>query len=174
MGRGHNPFRYRGYKKIIKLLGLFTNMKKIIFDRFKTGYLDESGDSGKNGSKCLVLTYICTDERKKISKVLKEIKKQLRRTKKGERWLNRLGGEIKFHGFPEEHIRLKILEEIAKFGFEVRFVAIYKDNENIHESEKVMILFNLLAESFVNNQSMPHKIIADKDYFKNKKLLFLL
>ena len=61
----------------------------------------------------------------------------------------------------------------SNLKLEVRFIAIYKGNENIHESEKVMILFNLLTESFVNNQSMPHKIIADKDYFKNKKIAFL-
>ena len=35
------------------------------FDRFKIGYIDESGDSGKAGSKCLILTYISLDERKK-------------------------------------------------------------------------------------------------------------
>ena len=44
---------------------------------------------------------------------------------------------------------------------------------DIPESEKAQILFNLLAETFVNNKRMPSKIIADKDYFRNKKICFL-
>ena len=40
------------------------------YHRFKTGYLDESGDNGKRGSKSLVLTYMCTDDNKKIAKRL--------------------------------------------------------------------------------------------------------
>jgi len=146
---------------------------KFNYDMFKTGYLDESGDDGKRGSKCFVMTYICTNEGKKIFKVLKKAKEQLRRTKKGERWLNRFGGEIKFAGFPEERVRLKLLEELSKLNIEARFIAIEKDGSNIPESEKSQILFNLLAESFVNHTKMPSKIIADKDYFKNRKICFL-
>lgn len=142
-------------------------------DIFKTGYLDESGDDGKKGSKWFVMTYLCTNEGKRISKALKKIKQQLRRTKKGERWLNRLGGEIKFAGFPEERLRIKLLEEISKLDMEIRFIAISKDGKNIPESEKSQILFNLLAESFMNQKKMPSKIIADKDYFRNKKICFL-
>jgi len=142
-------------------------------DRFKTGYLDESGDDGKKGSKWFVMTYICTNEGKKISKILKKIKEQLRRTKKGERWLNRLSGEIKFASFPEERLRLKLLEALSKLDIDARFIAIEKDGSNIPESEKSQILFNLLAESFDNHTKMPSKIIADKDYFKNRKICFL-
>ena len=149
------------------------NNKKFKCDIFKTGYLDESGDDGVKGSKWFIMTYICTNEGKKISKILKKIKEQLKRTKKGERWLNHLGGEIKFAGFPEERLRLKLLEDLSKIGFETRFIAIKKDGKNIPESEKSQILFNLLAESFVNHQCMPSKIIADKDYFKNKKICSL-
>jgi len=147
--------------------------KKFNCDLFKTGYLDESGDDGKRGSKWFVMAYICTKEGKKIFKILKKIKEQLRRTKKGERWLNRFGGEIKFAGFPDEKLRLKLLENLSKVDFEVRFIAIEKNGKDIPESEKAQILFNLLAETFVNNKCMPSKIIADKDYFRNKKICFL-
>ncbi len=149
-------------------------MKEFKENRFKTGYLDESGDSGKNGSKCLVLTYICSDEGKKLSKILKKTKEQLKRTKKGLRWLNRLGGEIKFTGFPEEKIRLKLLEELSNVELEIRFIAIKKEGENISESEKEKILFDLLYESFINHKELPSKIIADKDYFKNKRISSLV
>ena len=147
--------------------------KKFNCDLFKTGYLDESGDDGKKGSKWFIMAYICTKDGKKISKILKKTKEQLRRTKKGERWLNRFGGEIKFAGFPEERLRLKLLEDLSKIGFETRFIAIKKDGKNIPESEKAQILFNLLSESFLNHQCMPSKIIADKDYFRNKKICSL-
>lgn len=146
------------------------NNKNFNCDRFKTGYLDESGDSGARGSKCLILTYICVDEGKKLSKILKKVKEQLRRTTKGERWLNRLGGEIKFAGFPDEKIRLKLLEDLSKINLNIRFIAIKKEGKKIYEKEKEKILFDLLTESFLNNKCLPSKIIADKDYFKNKKI----
>jgi len=129
--------------------------KKINCQMFKTGYIDESGDSGKLGSKCL-------DERKKISKIMKKTREQL----------NRLGGEIKFFGFPDKKILLKTIEEFAKLKFQIRFITIYKDNKNIDSSEKMRIIFDLLGETF-NLCEMPHKIIADKDYFKNKKIAYL-
>jgi len=150
------------------------NNKNFNLYKFKTGYLDESGDSGETGSNCLVLTYICTDNGKKIFKIFKKAKEQLRRIKKGERWLNRLGGEIKFAGFPEERIRLKLLENLSKLDLNIRFIAIKKEGKKISESEKEKILFDLLAESFVNHQYLPSKIIADKDYFKNKKISSLV
>jgi hypothetical protein len=150
------------------------NNKNFNCDRFKTGYLDESGDSGESGSKSLVLTYICTDEGKKLSKILKKAKEQLRMTKKGERWLNRLGGEIKFSGFPDERIRLKLLEDLSKIELNIRFIAIKKEGKNISESEKEKILSDLLNDSFVHHKCLPSKIIADKDYFKNKKISSLV
>ncbi len=142
-------------------------------DLFQTGYLDESGDDGRKGSKWFIMAYICTKDGKKIAKILKKTKEQLRRTKKGERWLNKLGGEIKFAGFPDEGLRLKLLESLSKICFDIRFIAIQKEGQNIPESEKEQILFDLLAESFMNHKNMPSKIIADKDYFRNKKLCSL-
>lgn len=150
------------------------NNKNFNCDKFKTGYLDESGDTGKSGSKSLVLTYICTDEGKRLSKILQKTKEQLRRMKKGERWLNRLGGEIKFTGFPDEKIRLELLEDLSKINLNIRFIAIKKEGKNISESEKEKILFDLLNESFLNHGCLPSKIIADKDYFKNKKISSLV
>ena len=142
-------------------------------DVFKSGYLDESGDDGKLGSKWFVMTYISTDDGKKIAKILRRTKEQLRRTKKGEKWLNRLGGEIKFSSFPDKHLRMKLLENLSRLDLEVRFVAISKEGKIIPESEKPRILFNLLSESFINHTKMPSKIIADKDYFRNKKICYL-
>src|SRR3989344_8038045 len=149
-------------------------MKKFDGNKFKTGYLDESGDSGGPGSKYLVLTYICSDEGKKLSKILKKTKEQLKRIKKGARWLNRLGGEIKFTGFPDERIRLKLLEDLSNIELDIRFIAIKKDGKYISESEKEKILFDLLYESFINHKELPSKIIADKDHFKNKKISSLV
>lgn len=143
-------------------------------DVLSTGFLDESGDSGKEGTKCLVLTYICTKEGKRIGKILKKAKEQLKNTKKGERWLNRLGGEIKFNSFPDQHILIKTLENLSKLKLKIRFVAIFKGDHNITESEKEQILMDLLVESFRNNECMPKKIIADKNYFQNKKIAYLV
>ncbi len=150
--------------------------KKIIkFDgnRFKTGYIDESGDSGK-GSKCLVLTYICLDESKKANKIIRKAKELLRRSKNGQRWLNRLGGEVKFYGFPDNKILLKTLEELAKLNFPIQYVTIYKDGSKINPALKIQILYELIGPIFDYNKEMPHKIIADKDYFDNKKVAYLV
>ena len=144
-------------------------------DRFKTGYIDESGDTGKRngGSKCLVLTYICLNEMKKVNKIIKKTKEQLRRTKKGERWLNRAGGEIKFYGCPDKRILIKTLEELAKLKFPIHFIAIYKNGSPINPIVKMQILYDLIAQTFDFN-TIPHKIIADKDYFDNKKVAYLV
>jgi len=149
-------------------------MKKFDCDVLSTGFLDESGDSGKKGTKCLVLTYICTKDGKKIDKILKKTKEQLRRTKKGERWLNRLGGEIKFNSFPDKHILIKTLENLSKLKLKVRFITIYKGDHNITDGERGQILLDLLVESFRTHDCMPKKIIADKDYFMNKKIAYLI
>jgi hypothetical protein len=145
--------------------------KKLNCHLFKTGYLDESGDNGKKGSGCLILTYMCTDDGKKIAKVLKKAKTNLRRIKKGKRWLNkRHGGEIKFTGFPDQRILIKTLEELSKLDLQIRFIAIHKNGNIINPSEKSQIL---LGEGFESEKCMPHKIVADKDYFDNKKIAYL-
>ena len=148
-------------------------LKDSKFDIFKTGYIDESGDCGIKGSSCLVLTYICLDERKKIYKIMKKMKEALGRTKKGQLWLNRKGGEIKFNSFPDKNILFKTLEELAKLKFEIMFRAFKKDKKDIHSSEKDRLLYDLLIESLVNRNLLPKNIIADKDYFKNKKIVCL-
>ena len=110
---------------------------------------------------------------KKISKIVKKAKEALRRTKKGQRWLNRNGGEIKFNSFPDQKILLKTLEELAKLKFEIMFRAFIKDKKNIQPKEKDRLLYDLLTESLVNKKLLPKSIIADKDYFKNKKITYL-
>ncbi len=141
--------------------------------KFKTGYLDESGDSGKMGSKSLVLTYMCTDDNKKIAKIMKKAREGLKRTKKGLRWLNK-HGEIKFSGFPDEHLRQKILESLSKLDIQIKFIAIEKKNKAIHPTEKISILKELIVANVRDGESIPHKIIADKDYFNNKKIAYFI
>ena len=146
---------------------------KISANRFNIGYIDESGDSGKGGSKCLVLTYISLDESKRAYKILKKAKDMLRRTKKGERWLNRNAGELKFYGFPDRRILLKTLEELAKLKFQIQFIVIYKDGTNINTAIKRQILYDLIEQTF-NLNEMPNKVIVDKDYFDNKKIAYIV
>ncbi len=141
--------------------------------KFKTGYLDESGDSGKKGSKCLVLTYMCTNDNKKIAKIMKKAREGLKRTKKGLRWLNK-HGEIKFSGFPNEHLRQKIIESLSKLDIQIKFIAIEKNNNTIAPVEKVDILKNLIVTNVQDKEPIPHKIIADKDYFNNKKIAYFI
>lgn len=143
------------------------------YHRFKTGYLDESGDSGKRGSKSLVLTYMCTDDNKKIAKIIKKARNGLKRTKKGLRWLNK-HGEIKFSGFPDEHLRQKIIEGLSKLNIQIRFIAIEKNNNTIHPTEKANILKDLIVANVRDGERIPHKIIADKDYFDNKKIAYFI
>ncbi len=141
--------------------------------KFKTGYLDESGDSGKRGSKCLVLTYMCTNDNKKMAKIMKKAREGLKRTKKGLRWLNK-HGEIKFSGFPNEHLRQKIIESLSKLDIQIKFIAIEKNNNVIAPVEKVDIFKNLIVTNFRDEEPIPHKIIADKDYFNNKKIAYFI
>ncbi|MBS3081320.1 DUF3800 domain-containing protein [Candidatus Pacearchaeota archaeon] len=143
------------------------------FDRLKTGYIDESGDCGAKGSSCLVLTYVCLDEKKKVSKIMRKTKKALMQTNKGNLWLNRHGGEIKFNSFPDQHLLLKTLEELAKLKFDIMFRAFKKEGKRINLSEKNRLLHDLLTESLVNKKPLPRKIVADKDYFQNKKIACL-
>ncbi len=143
------------------------------FDRFKTGYIDESGDCGGGGSKCLVLTYVSLDDRKRVSKIIKKTKLALQRTKKGQIWLNRHGGEIKFNSFPDQSILLKTLEGLAKLKLGIMFRAFKKDGKSINLSEKERLLYDLLNDSLINKRPLPKTIIADKNYFKNKKITCL-
>jgi arsenate reductase-like glutaredoxin family protein len=77
------------------------------------------------------------------------------RTKKGETWLNRNGGEIKFNSFPDQSILLKTLEELAKLKIEIMFRAFRKDGKKINSSEKDRLLYDLLNESLVNRKLLP-------------------
>lgn len=62
-------------------------------------FLDESGDIGGMGSKYLVSTLVVTRNRKDMVEIIVDMKKKLLDSKKGRKWLNRNGGEIKFHNF---------------------------------------------------------------------------
>jgi hypothetical protein len=53
------------------------------------------------------------------------------------------------------------------------FRAFKKDGKDIDAKEKNRLLHDLLTESLVNKKLLPKKIIADKDYFQNKKIACL-
>ncbi|MCG2717338.1 MAG: hypothetical protein L6408_00685, partial [Nanoarchaeota archaeon] len=77
-------------------------------------YLDESGDSGANGSNKIVMCLVCTKEKKKLNKIIRKTKQRLLEKNKTTKWLNRLGGEIKFYSFPDKGLLVKTLKEISK------------------------------------------------------------
>ena len=134
-------------------------------------YLDESGDSGKNGSKHLVLTLLCTSKKKKLIKIIRETKKELLSKNKCSRWLNRNAGEIKFYSFPDKQILKRALKKLSKIKAHVYFMAIQKNNLPIPKHAKSTILghlFNHIKEE--NSNIKPQKIIADLDFFNNKKV----
>ena len=89
------------------------------------------------------------------------------------RWWNKKN-EIKFYGFPNEHLRKKILEKLSRLDIEIKFIARYKKREKINPKEKVDILKELIKDSIFEGKCVPHKIIADKDYFDNKKIAYLI
>jgi len=138
-------------------------------DKFQTGYFDESGDNGKRGSKWLVLTYVCTKDNKGIAKIIKKCRKQLIRDKKGERWFNR-HNEIKFSGFPNQPLLKKTLEKLSKLKIQIRFISIEKKGHKVNPEEKKEIIPRLIVGNIVGGECMPSKVIADKDYFDNKKI----
>lgn len=150
------------------------NKNKFICDRFRTGYLDESGNNGGKGSEYLILTYVCVRENKKIAKILKKAKEQLKRTKKGSKWLEKNGGEIKFYGFPEDHVLRKVLEELSKLDIIIRYIAIKKNGKNFNPSEKADVLTELISSHLASDECIPSKIVADRDYFDDKKIAYFL
>lgn len=147
---------------------------KLSCNRFKTGYLDESGDNGKNGSKFLVLTYVCTNENKKIAKIIKDTCKQLKRTKKGKKWLQKTGGELKFYGFPDKGLLVKTLAKLSNLDLTIKFISIKKNGKDIKPEEKLEIVIDLLGFKIIENEDLPYKIVADKDYFYDKKIAYFI
>ena len=135
----------------------------------KIGYLDESGDNGKNGTKFLVLTYICTDEGKKISKIIKKCKKEIAKTNAGVNWLKKNKGEVKFAKFPNKNLRKKLINDLSKLDIEISCIIIDKSESKIFYEEKKHIIFSVIEDHVENNHDFPFRIVLDNDFLKIKK-----
>ena len=137
---------------------------------FESAYIDESGDNGASGSKFLILTLMCTSQRKKISKLIRLTKQQLLRKNVTARWFNRLG-EIKYSNFPDKTLLTNTLDKLAKIDLKIYYIAIEKQNSNIDKEFKNNILTELLRHILKFN-NLPNVIIADKQYFGNSKIAY--
>lgn len=142
-------------------------------DLFKFAYIDESGDNGAKGSKYLILTLMCTLRKKQIIRVIRNTKQILLRKNRTARWLNKMGGEIKYSGFPDRTLLLNTLKRLAEIDSEIYFLAIEKEGYSVKKETKMFILKELVEHSLESNH-LPHKIIADKEYFENKKLAYFV
>jgi len=141
--------------------------------QFDTAYLDESGDNGAKGSKYLIMALWCVSENKRISKIIRDTKQQLLRKSIGAKWLAKKGGEIKYSNFPDKRLLKKMLGELSELESSIYYVALEKKGKNVDNSEKELILRELFWHKiFFGN--MPKKIIADKQYFKNRKVAYCL
>lgn len=143
-------------------------------DEFEFAYLDESGDSGAKGSKYLILCLICTSKKKAICRIIREAKRTLLRKNKTARWLNRMGGEIKFSGFPDKKLLIEILKKLNKINIYLYFFAILKEGKSVEKDIKKLILTELIRHIFQREGHLTHKIIADIDYFDNKKIEYFV
>jgi hypothetical protein len=133
-------------------------------------YLDESGDLGESGSKFLILTLICIKSQKKFSKIISKYRTKILKTKKGQSYIKKTGGELKFAYFPDENLLENLLSEFMQHEIDIYYKKIKKNNETISIYEKETILVNLYHHICKSNNKIPNKIIADLSYFnKNKK-----
>lgn len=138
-------------------------------------FLDESGDIGGMGSKYLVSTLVVTRNRKDMVEIIVDMKKKLLDSKKGRKWLNRNGGEIKFHNFPDSVLLKKSISRISKLDIEIYSVVIDKNASNIDASIKNIIFDLYYGTMILSKNNMKNiKITADLNYFtkRNKKYYF--
>lgn len=133
-------------------------------------YLDESGDLGGRGSKFLILTLVITRKKKDLVKIIVDMKKRLLDSKKGRKWLNRKGGEIKFYGFPDRKLLQNSIERLSQLEMKVLYVAIEKNGNVIEPSKKLDIIRLFLEQTLSRSHSQfPIKIISDMNYFRKKR-----
>lgn len=134
-------------------------------------YLDESGDVGAKGSKTLVLTLVCTRKKKKLDQIITNTKKKLLNKKKNKNWLNRNGGEIKFHSFPDDKILTNMLTELSKVDMTVYYYIINKKGKSIDFKLKLEILSHLFFHTIVRSKKQaPNQILADLNFFNKQKV----
>lgn len=134
-------------------------------------YLDESGDTGANGSKYLVTCLMITRKNKTITQLVRKAKRKLLRSSKGSKWLNKMGGEIKYYGFPDNSVLTWLLSELMNIEIDV-YIHIYKkDGKKMFLDYKTFILRELFAHIHQNSKGIPPtKVIADYDFFNREKI----
>lgn len=138
-------------------------------------YLDESGDLGGKGSNYLVLTLLCTHRKQDIIKVIRETKQRLLNNNKCARWLNRLGGEIKFYGFPDKTLLKHTLKKLANIEMKVYFMCFKKDSKDIGKEIKLLIVSDLFEYIFeCSDKKRIDKVTADIDFFNKEKSNYFL
>jgi len=136
----------------------------------KFAFLDESGDPGVKGSNNLVLTLMCTSQKKKINKIVRITKQRLLQKSKTAKWLSRHGGEIKFYGFPDKHLLRKTLTKLAQLDLKIYSMAFKKDGIPVDQKIKPNIVSDLFRIVFDDPKKEKfQKIIADLDFFNNEK-----
>lgn len=137
------------------------------------GFLDESGDAGGKGTKYIVLAAMLTKDKKKIVKIIRNIKRRLLQKNKTARWLNRNNGEIKYHNFPDKNLLKTALRKLVEVDMQIYFMAFDKKGITFDKSLKSSILTQVLEYIF-EHQTTPYKIIADIDFFNRKKVNYFL
>lgn len=138
-------------------------------------FLDESGDRGGMGSKYLVSTLIVTRKKKELVEIIVSMKKRLLESKKGRKWLNRNGGEIKFHNFPDPILLENSIKRFSELDMEIFSVVIHKNGSDIDPSIKETIFDLYYDNSSKRNKKLNIiKITADLNYFSKRKKDILL
>src|SRR3989344_6828850 len=133
-------------------------------------FLDESGDPGKDGSNHLVLTLMCTSDKKEISSIIKEAKSRLRESNKGLKFLDKTNGELKFHSFPDKVLLKRVLKKLSKLKITIYSITIVKNKQKIESTTKQIILHRLFNHiSNPSNKQMSIKIIADDNFFNKQE-----
>lgn len=134
-------------------------------------YLDESGDEGAKGSNHLILTLLVTKRKKDIVKIIRNTKQRLLSRNKTAKWLNRMGGEIKFRNFPDDTLLKKILRDLSKIDMQIYSIAIEKSRVKIDKRIKFSIITELFTHIFQRSAGVfPSTVIADIDFFNREKI----
>ncbi len=138
-------------------------------------YIDESGDYGAKGSKNLVMCLVCTNEKKRLNKIIRNVKKRLLDKNKTAYWLNHNGGKIKFYGFPDKDLLKRILKELADLEIKIYYTTFNKTGKSVDKDIKISIMPELYKHILEEaNKIKPQKITADLDYFGKKPYYFNL
>lgn len=139
----------------------------------KRMYVDESGNIAKNGTKYLVLASVCLEDNKKVTKIIKGIKKKLSKIKAGANWLRKNKGELKFAKFPNLKLKKELIEKISKLDIDINCLVIEKNESKIFYEEKRNILFMMLENHIEKKYKFPFKAILDNDFLGLKKRGYL-